>query len=364
MMKNVFVFLSLMFPLFAQAAQVDQRVAFELFQRDVHPFLRKNCSECHGEGALGWSGPPHSYADPKIAYGAFIKRINFDNPEQSLMFRQAKNQHFCKEFYSCNEVERRSTEAMAKVMQYIANVKTSSAVGGGGTQSSEISNLETQSSHRVYEKNIPWQSQEFKLEDLTISGGSARQGFIVTTAALPVVNELNLNVSYKRVREGMYVLTSLKVFGVKGIYAFQDMKILINGKPLSNLSGLENLDRAIYFTNQYNRTLGYRLTLSKPVIMAKPGDKVSIAFGNMQELDRYPSLVCDRKKDEFFEFRDKLSLSTDNSELAYFGTRDLPLCYRIESLLDFRTPRRSPLLEGLEGQYASRTIDLITKWME
>lgn len=363
MMIRTLAFLSLLFPMFAAAATIDQRVAFELFQRDVHPFLRKNCSECHGEGALGWSGPPHSYADPKIAFGAFFKRINFDLPEKSAMFTQARNQHFCKEFASCNETERRSTEAMAKIMQYISNVKASSAVAGGGSQSADFSVGERVTFHREYEKTAPFQTADFELRELELPKN--KDSVATANQTIRINKDLSLMVSYQRAHENIYVISGILAMSRKGIYAIQNLRVLVNGQQIRNNAGLENLDLALYFTTKVRNEIEFPLTLSQPVLAAKPGDKVSLSFGNILELDRYPSLVCDRKKEDFADFYSRLGSVSAGFRVETYGLNDLEKCYRYESMIDVRNPRRSPILYGSLGyEGAARAIEAISKFIE
>ncbi len=144
-------------------AQVDSRVSMELFARDVHPFLIKNCAECHNGAAIYPSGPPHAHNDPSVAFGAFIRRINFANPEKSSMLTMSKNQHFCNDYGSCKDAQFRSTEGAQKIMQYISSVKSASLSASSATAREAEVPPNAEPFRRVFHPMKHLRTQSFKV---------------------------------------------------------------------------------------------------------------------------------------------------------------------------------------------------------
>lgn len=350
------VFFSLAFRAFGQ---IDNRVSMELFTRDVHPFLVKNCAECHSGAAMFLSGPPHSHNDPNVAFSSFIRRINFENPEKSVMMIMGKNRHFCEDYGSCKDVEVRSTEAAQKIMQYISSVKAASLPASASDAREIEAPQSAEPFRRTFQPMKPLRTQAFKV----------RADSEITEFNLQLRDGAQLRGLVKTIRDGVYQLSSLALVG-SGYYVFQSATVLINGQPLPRLTGWERLDRAVALVGDL-KGKSLPLALERPVLLMTVNDNLSFEIAHFDKVAQYPAFFCKSKPapNHQSSLNKMIPFRTDwnefsKGELSYGQLSSF--CVRLESVIDFANPRRSPLLYNYIVDPADRAsaLNVIQNWIE
>ncbi|MGE0528537.1 MAG: hypothetical protein AB7G93_01070 [Bdellovibrionales bacterium] len=352
-------------------AQVDETVALSLFTQRVHPFLVKNCSECHGEQTYGFEGPRHSVSAPADAFATFKRFVNWDSPEQSRIYRQAHNKHYCTDYFSCENAEMKSKEAMQMIVEYIGAVREASAGRAKSDPVSPSNMSESEEFARIYSELKPYRSGE-------ITSRSAMQDFYAYTVPLEIPrltgSELLLAVLVRTISPEFSVIEELRLIG-KGIFALQGLRFVVNGQTITKATGAETLDRAVFLEGSPYGSSSVPLLLGKPTLPIKVGDSLAVTFDHLEELDKYPSRLCKHDR-----VRGLVSMQLIQAPELIFATEtwaremklqggirqldELERCLVAESRVDLSSPRLSPLLRDVKEQDRKKALDYIYLWIE
>ncbi|MCB0361813.1 MAG: hypothetical protein KDD35_03790, partial [Bdellovibrionales bacterium] len=98
--------------------------AINLFSQKIHPFLQKNCAECHSENSVYPAGAVHSHSNPALALETFSRFVDWSNPQNSRIVKMAKSQHFCSKYgYGCETAEKIGIEASLLIQDFVKSLK-------------------------------------------------------------------------------------------------------------------------------------------------------------------------------------------------------------------------------------------------
>jgi hypothetical protein len=352
MLKALFKVFLILIPLTAAAqSKVDDPRVFELFQKRVYPFLVNNCAKCHSEKAIYPRGPSHTHSNPTIAFATFMKFVEFDEPQKSLVVRQAKNQHFCKEHdYNCNRADQITDEAMGVLENFIGLANSLRPMGTPGPDSRVSQAKSDASGGRVLE----FAPVQFDDQDQ------------FTAILKATTTNLVLSLTLERYSGELFTLSNIGVIGDNAIISISGVDILINGQLSNSQTGLENLQRKLIFPD-HNNTY-QKLAIERPTFSLKRGDTVSVRIRRFAILKDFGGKLCvgdglDRFKSIFLPVIFALPISDEqvhNLEetlglrkknlLNQYGPSGLAVCLAFESRINIRNPRRSVLPYDLPGE--------------
>ncbi len=214
----------------------------DIFKASLHPFMQKNCSECHGDNAIYPVGPKHSSSDPQIAFEVFTKLLDPNDYVNSRFIKFASNRHYCKDHgYNCSNQDKVNTELNELFTNYVAAV----------------------TAHSKADEPKSW---ELNSKDITTHSEQIQVGHVALT----------LTTKVRKFKPDFIKVVHISLSSHQKIDLTLDgIEIKVNGYLPTKATGLELLQRDLSFDGI--GLMRAKLTMTREVILkAKPGDKLSI----------------------------------------------------------------------------------------
>ncbi len=372
----------------AQEISEDSKYVFQIFSKEVYPYLRKNCAECHSESATYPSGAFHSHSNPETAYSHFLEFINWNSPKDSQVLKRINSGHFCVKYQShCNDQMVLQNQGNEIISSFINNIKTSSKINYAhlnpflslpeNNQSHQLStNYEI--FYRKFDPLIPYTTDSITVDKSFINSEQKSLTFILKPNVVPAYNqaELLINLRLSLVADETYRINKFMLYlkdnKLPQFISLQGIQILINDHKLSYQptdksssfpyrTGWENADiltafnKFIYDESFYfegNTYTGMQVTLEKPLITIHENDRVQISFKHLAVLNQASNYICNEAflnsnltlEGNSISVRSALNMLSENLNIFKRDAENLDVCKYIESKINFLIPRRSPLL--------------------
>ena len=326
---------------------IDMDAAEKLFTRNVHPFLRRNCAECHSETSTYPHEVEHSHSNPKIAFLNFNRFLDWEKPEMSRAVRMAMSQHFCKlHGYNCDKAAAVAAEADQLFRRFILDTRLASQhVAGpdeGGGASGEANGETGQSVALFNDRPIKMSGDKAEWQTLLFKDAAGR----------PV----GVRLHFARVQDDYFRLEASEIVGRTGFYRVKGVRLRINGRPSTAATGLEAVDRTVVFYSGAHiltapPAISVVLSNAKPIVRLAPDTVLGLQFDIFQPVESFPARYCDREDrwQRFIMYKLRDMLGTQGHpywkhDNYSYGLDDLRmLCYELESRLDLVNHRRSLL---------------------
>ncbi len=275
----------------------------DIFKESLHPFMLKNCSECHGDNAYYPVGPKHSGSDPNSAFEIFTKLLNPNDYNNSRFITFASNRHYCKDHnFNCENQEQVNADLNNLFTIYVGAVTAlpkddiNSITNASGTSSLTSSKSQTDNSN--FSLNPMSANQKsFKAEPTAFV---VKSNETTTHSEQIQVNNVALTVTTK-VR--VFKPDFIKVVHVslsshqKIDLTLEGIEIKINGYLPTKATGLEEMPRDLSFDGLGIMTT--KLTLTREVILkAKSGDNITVKLLGLRTKD-LSSIVAECEKDSY-----------------------------------------------------------------
>ncbi|MBC87284.1 MAG: hypothetical protein CL677_08910 [Bdellovibrionaceae bacterium] len=345
----------------ADQAETNERIALEEFRNTVHPFLRQRCVECHGEQAEDPAGPKHTHSNPELAFPEFWRRMNVENLELSSFWRTGSNKHYCQEYnFNCDIED-----------QVVADLQTTlNAFATAVKDNEEYKSLEEE-------------------DDPVVTLGPSEVKTLQFDLAKDVRNQdIKIEVELGRIKTSdFYFVESISVLARAGIYHLQGVHLLIDGQAPVKSTGYENLERTLIYSNPIPDNLNHFQSQSemfknrevvkkplapyRPIIELQEGSRISIKVDNFVEMWRAPDSFCTSMSynapgaQNIKSFYHQPTQDSDLPKVANFGNSDDHLfqkvCSMVEAEINFRSPRRSPILSYAPEDRVSMYMKFITE---
>lgn len=339
----------------AQAKTVEE-IANDLFAENVHPFLMKNCSECHSENAIYPVGPRHSHSDPASAFEVFKTKVeNFENIVEAKIWRVGSNKHHCRDYqYNCENEDAVAEELKAILTEYEEKIIQETR---SQNVASEITGIEVSPDAERVVLDFPMLNNN-QDNEVIMSAHLARMGK-----------------SNYFIMEGLYLAAS------EGKYHIKNINIYVDGKKLIKQTGFERTDRTVIFSFDRTSFLPAKKLIGpyQPMIELNPGQKLDMKAELITEVEDFESPLClkNKGKDSFRDFRFNTNSRRVVSLIAQLIEREMALdtyspigekrlCNAIASEINIKHPRRSVIFRrgNMSQEETSLLIHNIYKWID
>jgi hypothetical protein len=306
-----------------------------LFAKTLHPFMRKNCAECHSEQSIWPVGPSHSHSNSHNAFMVFSRLVDRNDFMNSRFIKFASNKHFCKEHgFNCEKQDQVVADLTKLFSQYTTSTKD--LVKPKASQDTWTIN-QGQTTHV---QKILLNGAEFQLETVV---RVSRPDYIKIVS----VTLLNAN---------------------KNDVAFDGIEVRVNGNLPMKATGYESFQRQLSFDGV--SPMKTKLTLNREIIIkARPGDSFSVSLKNFRKENIAINKSCNDNKHVDQIYSDLNSIAQKALSDSIYGSLSAlkqrtrsQVCHQLQLIMNKETPSQSVFVQLLPKDQQGAYTKKVAKW--